>query len=40
MVHVEPFESSVIQDGSKTRSCSARLSKAFESSVIQDGSKT
>ncbi len=33
------FESSVIQDGSKTYKASGTVPYMFESSVIQDGSK-
>ena len=34
------FESSVIQDGSKTWATARPTEAMFESSVIQDGSKT
>ena len=36
----EPFESSVILEGSKTSSHRIRMNCLFESSVILEGSKT
>ena len=37
---LDKFESSVIQDGSKTVLAQVSVVAPFESSVIQDGSKT